>query len=218
MDDLDPEDPGELDDFIAAWEQVDREAVEVLCDALGGHQGLPPPATELVTAAARIREEMRADLYPLSWVRSAAGLERESLPDGDAELLLRCASATISLREETGLEIEEEASLLSLEHGDWLAAVIVTAREGAGCEASAEALADGVSHCPEVPLETELDIDEELHLEASFSTAVLAWAALGLIDRDERLTPLGAWALPRALARAWGGEFDPPTDSAGHGR
>lgn len=84
-------------------------------------------------------------------------------------------------------------------------------REGAGCEASGEALADAVSHCPEVPLEADLDIGEELHLEAAVSIAVLAWLALGLIDRDERLTPLGAWALPRALARAWGGEFDPQT-------
>lgn len=211
MADLDADDPDELDDFIAAWNEVDREAVEALRAALGGYHGRPPPAAELASAAARIREEMRADLYPLSWVRSAAALERGSLPDDGAELLLRCASATISPREQTGLEIEEEAALLSLEHADWLAAVIVTVREGAGHEASAEALADAVSHCPEVPLEAELGIDDELHLEAAFSTAALAWAALGLIDRDECLTPLGAWTLPRALARAWGGEFDPPT-------
>jgi hypothetical protein len=208
MDDLDP---GELDDFIAAWDEVDREAVELLCAALAGHRGLSPPAVELAAAAARIRDEIDADLFPLGWVHSAAALERGALPDDDIELMLRCAAATISPREETGLEIEEEAALLSLEHADWLAAAIVTVREGAGCEASGEALADAVNHCPEVSLEADLDIDEELHLEAAFSTAALAWLALGLVNRDERLTPLGVWALPRALARAWGGEFDPPT-------
>jgi hypothetical protein len=208
VDDLDPD---ELDDFIAAWDEVDREAVELLCAALAAHRGLPPSAVELSAAAARLREEIDADLFPLGWVHRAAALERETLPEDDAELVLRCAAATISPREETGLGIEEEAALLSLEHADWLAAVIVTVREGAGCEASGEALADAVNHCPEVPLEADLDLDEELHLEAAFSTAVLAWLALGLVDHDERLTPLGAWALPRALAQAWGGEFDPRT-------
>jgi hypothetical protein len=208
VDDLDPD---ELDDFIAAWDEVDREAVELLCAALAAHRGLPPPAAELAAAATLIREEIEADLLPLGWVHRAAALERGTLPDDDAELVLRCAAATISPREETGLEIEEEAALLSLEHADWLAAAIVTVREGAGCEVSGEALADAVNHCPEVPLEAALDIDEELHLEAAFSTAALAWLGLGLVDRDERLTTLGAWALPRALAQAWGGEFDPPT-------
>jgi len=208
MDDLDPD---ELDEFIAAWDEVDREAVDLLCAALDAHRGLPPPAAELAVAAARIREEIEADLFPLGWVHSAAALERGALPDDDAELVLRCAAATISPREETGLDIEEEAALLSLEHADWLAAVIVAVREGTGCEASGEALADAVSHCPEVPLGADLDIDEELHLEAAFSTTVLAWLALELVDRDERLTPLGAWVLPRALARAWGGEFDSRT-------
>lgn len=208
MDDLDPD---ELDEFIAAWDEVDREAVGLLCAALVGHRGLPPPAVELAAAAARIRAEIDAGLFPLSWVHSAAGLERDALPDDDVELMLRCAAATVSPREETGLGIEEEAALLSLEHADWLAATIVTVRGGAGREASGEGLADAVSHCPEVPLEADLDIGEELHLEAAFSTAVLAWLALGLVDRDERLTPLGGWTLPRALAQAWGGEFDPPT-------
>jgi hypothetical protein len=32
--------------------------------------------------------------------------------------------------------------------------------------------------------------------------------ALGVLDEDERLTRLGAWVLPRALARAWGSRFD----------
>ena len=122
----------ELDDFIAAWDEVDREAVESLCAALDAHRDLPPPAVELAAAAARVREEIDADLFPLGWVHSAAALERGALPDDDAELMLRCAAATISPREETGLGIEEEAALPSLEHADWLAAAIVTVREGGG--------------------------------------------------------------------------------------
>ena len=40
------------------------------------------------------------------------------------------------------------------------------------------------------------------------STVQLAWRGLGLIDRDDRLTEVGTWVLPRALARAWGVDFD----------
>jgi hypothetical protein len=45
-------------------------------------------------------------------------------------------------------------------------------------------------------------------LEAGMSTAQIAWVALGLIDRDDRLTDAGAWVLSRAPTRAWGVDFD----------
>jgi hypothetical protein len=37
---------------------------------------------------------------------------------------------------------------------------------------------------------------------------VPTWEAVGAVDADRRLTALGAWGLPRALARAWGSDFD----------
>ncbi len=79
-------------------------------------------------------------------------------------------------------------------------------RPGADC--SPEALVDGIRACPEVELDAGLDPDEEASLETAFWILALPWQVLGLTDRDQRLTTLGAWALPRALARAWGTDFD----------
>lgn len=57
-------------------------------------------------------------------------------------------------------------------------------------------------------LESGLDPDDEAHLETAFWILNLPWHALGVTDRDQRLTELGAWILPRALARAWDADFD----------
>jgi hypothetical protein len=53
-------------------------------------------------------------------------------------------------------------------------------------------------------------------LEAAFWIVSLPWHVLGLTDPDQRLTPLGAWLLPRALARAWGADFDQVPDEGRH--
>lgn len=45
--------------------------------------------------------------------------------------------------------------------------------------------------------------DGEPLAHAGFHTVELLWKALGGIDRDARLTPLGLWGLPEALLRAW---------------
>jgi hypothetical protein len=198
----------ELDEeWLAEWDQADRDAVEVLAGALPDHRGAPRPA-ELAAVAAAVRAALADDRGSLTWVRSAAGFENEQPPDDDAELLISSTAATISPREETGLDVEEEALLLSLEHADWLGAIVSLVRAGPGADASPDSLVEGIRTCPEVELESEIDIDDELALTAAFSIISLPWHLLGLTDRDERLTPLGAWVLPRALARAWQGHFD----------
>ena len=53
------------------------------------------------------------------------------------------------------------------------------------------------------------DPDEDAVVKLAFISVSLPWICLGFLDEDERLTALGAWALPRGLARAWGAEFDP---------
>ena len=47
-------------------------------------------------------------------------------------------------------------------------------------------------------------------VELAFELVSLPWSCLGLIEEDERLTALGAWALPRAFTRAWGRDPSPP--------
>jgi hypothetical protein len=196
------------DQWIAEWDQAERDAVEVLRNALRNHQGEPPPGDQLTEAAATVRKRLGDGGHPLVWVGRAAAMSNDPAPGDDAELLIRLTAATISPREETGLDVEEESLLLSLELADWLGAIISTVRDGPGTDASPHALVDGIHNCPEVVSESPLDPDEESHLEAAFWIIALQWQVLGLIDADQRLTQLGQWILPRALARGWGGNFD----------
>lgn len=206
-----PDEPDvDLDEeaFLEAWDEADREAAAILCSALDHLRGQPTPGEALAAVAGRLRDGLRERQHPFAWIRSAAGLETEPFPGSDVELVLRCAAATISPREETGLDPEEEATLLTLEHADWLGAIVSIVREGAGANASPEALVEGIRACPEVELEAGLDLDDEAHLQTAFWILALPWHVLGVTDRDERLTALGVWILPRALARAWGSDFD----------
>jgi hypothetical protein len=129
-----------------------------------------------------VRSRLREDGHPLDWVRQAAAMSNDPAPDDDAELLIRLTAATISPQEETGLDVQEAALLLSLEHADWLGAILSTVRDGPGADASPDALMNGTRNCPEVVSESDIDFDEESHLEAAFWIIALPWQVLGLID------------------------------------
>ncbi|MBV9197064.1 MAG: hypothetical protein JO168_23260 [Solirubrobacterales bacterium] len=195
------------DEWIEEWEQAERDAVALLRTALAEHRGKPAPADGLSAGAAEVRERLRVGEHPLDWVRQAAGLTGRAAVKDDAELLIRLTAATISAEEDSELDVEEASLLMSLELADWLGAIISAVRAGPYSDASPRALIDGVRNCPELELAADLD-DEESHLSAAFWIVALPWQLLGLTDRDQRLTEVGAWVLPRALARAWGGDFD----------
>jgi hypothetical protein len=204
-----PELDEELEEqWLEEWDRADQAAVEVLRGALPNHRGQSPPSAELALVAPGVRDGLQSGNHPFDWIRRAAGLSDEPPSEDAAELLIRCAAATISPQAETELDADEEALLLSLEHADWLGAIVTVARNGPGADASPDALVDGIRNCPEVALESDLDLDDESHLEAAFWIVALSWHVLGLTDRDQRLTALGKWVLPRALARAWDGSFD----------
>ena len=193
------------------WEEADRAAVDLLRRALADHVGAPAPAA-LSRAASTARTALAEDGHPFTWVREAADLDLSRLPADDAELLIRCTAATIAPQEMTSLADEDEATLASLEHADWLGAILSAVRAGAGSDAAPERLVAGISSCPEIHDVDDLDVDDESMLESAFWTLAMPWEVLGLIDADQRLTPVGVWVLPRALARAWNGSFD---ESAG---
>jgi hypothetical protein len=202
-------DDRELDQFIADWEAVDRQAARVLREALGEHRGVGIPDGDPDAISSRIREGLAAGVYPFDWIGRAAGLDREAPPDDGTELLLRCVAATISPREETGLDPEEEVMLSSIEHADWIGAIVSAVRAGRGADASTRALVAGIAACPEVEPGPGGDSEDEVaFLEAAYSVLAVPWRVLGMIDGEERLTDLGVWTLPRSLARAWGSDFD----------
>ena len=122
----------------------------MLCEALAEHRGAPIPPGEPEAIGPRIREGLAAGAYPFDWIGRAAGFDGEALPDDGTELLLRCTAATISPREETGLDPEEESMLISIEHADWLGAIVSAVRAGPGADASPRSLIAGIAACPEV--------------------------------------------------------------------
>jgi hypothetical protein len=177
----------------------------VVIQALSKFQGADMPAGPLAAATAQFAAGVGSSHYPYSWIGRAAGLEGE-LPRDEAELLVRVLAATISPEEETGLDAHEEASVIALELGDWAGAVIELVRAGPGTDASPSALVRAIDACPEVQ-GPATDTDDATVAATAFELVGFAWEAIGILDDQRGLTPLGAWALPRALTRAWGGGF-----------
>jgi hypothetical protein len=207
--DLDDEFGDELDqdteEFLAAWEAADANSAAILGEALAPKRGAPAPP--LANAAARLREDIAAGHDPAAWMHRGTGMGGR-LPEDDGELLIRCLEAVVGGPEDRGLEVQEETMLDTLEQADWLGAVVSLVRTGEGAPANPRAIVHGIETCPEVNVPAGIDDDERDHLETAFSIVSNAWFAAGCVDRDERLTAVGEWALPRALARAWGADFD----------
>jgi hypothetical protein len=203
FDELDEE---ELDRHLAACEELDREAAELLRRALRGERGRPAPSA-LAATADQVRAALSDGGYPFAWVLLAAALD-DDLPASDEELVVRAVAGTISPEEETGLDPEDAAAIGTTEHADWLGALVSVVRAGPGADASPEALVSGIEACPEVTIEGGVDPDERPLLEHAFELSTLPWSLVGILDEDRRLTEAGAWVLPRALARAWRSDFD----------
>jgi hypothetical protein len=201
--------------WFTEWQEADRRAAELLCEALSDRRGQPPPGAALGLAAAAVRARLAQAGDPFAWIRGVSGLQDEPAPGDDAELLIRCAAGTISPQQDAELELEQAALLVSLERPDWLGAVVGVVRAGAGADASPEGLVAALRDCPEVADQSDLDDDAEASVQTAFSIVSAPWEALELIDADEQLTALGEWVLPRALARAWGADFDRDPGHAG---
>lgn len=194
----------DLDAFVADWEAAERDAAKVVREALVELRGMPAPEGALGAAA----DQARAGLgrWPLDWPPRAAGFGART-PQDDGELLLDLIGATISPREATGLPSDDEASIASLELGDWAGTIIETVRAGPGAAADPEALVEAIDACPEID-GPPIDPAELSAYLLPFELVSPVWQAAGVLDDRRRLTELGAWLLPRALTRAWGVEFD----------
>src|SRR5215218_6531605 len=130
---------------------------------------------------------------------------RPPLPADDAALWLAAAGALIAMRGPSGLDPELEAAVMALELADWVGAVVGLVRGGVGANAEPAALVAAINDCPEV--EGTVDPDDADLVELAFEVVLPTWEAIDAVDVDRRLTDLGAWGLPRALARAWGSDL-----------
>lgn len=194
------------EEIIAALEAEEEAAVELLREALPELRGVEPPYAELGAASERLRAGITSGGWPYEHVALAAGWKANRLPDDDVKLWLGAAGGMVSPRQDMGMDLEEEAAIMSLKHGDWLGAVIELVRAGVGAAASPEKLVSYINDSPEV--EGAIDPDDEVLIRTSFELVLPAWEAAGAVDSARRLTALGRWGPPRALAWAWDYDFD----------
>jgi hypothetical protein len=191
------------DEFLEEWQQADRAAVELLREALPGVVAAPIPIPSLNEAAQRIRDHLAE--WPHRHLAAAADWGKEP-PADDEELWIQAAGSLISMNGESGLGSHEESSLMTLQHADWAGAVIGLARAGVGARAWPEDLFELADRCPEI--EGSYEADDREPIEFAFGLMVPVWEAVGALDEHRRLTELGHWGLPRALAWAWDGSLD----------
>jgi hypothetical protein len=209
LDDIDVAfDDEELD---AAWEAERAEALNLLRVALPEIRQLPLPRAALRDTAAALRPLLVRGGWTYSAMRGAAGWSPKRLPNDDLELWLGAVGGLIEPRDETGM-VEEESTLMALEVADWLGAVLGLVRAGVGAPAEPEDLLRYIDECPE--LDGERDADDDAVLLLAFEAVLPAWEAAAVVDRHRRLTDLGRWGLPRALAWAWSGDFYAPGTAA----
>jgi hypothetical protein len=199
------------DEFLAAWDAAEAHAVEVVRAALAHTIGLAPPKSALAAAVDRLRAGMGAGTWPYQHMRRAAGWRPRELPADDIELWLGATGGLISPRGETGLASEQENAIMSLEFADWLGAIVGLVRGGLGNSARPENLVRYIDVCPEV--DGSVDPADSSIIESAFDSVIPAWQAAGALDGDRRLTAIGRWGLPRALAWAWNGDLDRPPES-----
>lgn len=193
----------EEDEFLREWEEADKAAVTLLREAIPEAVDAKAPTEELRGAAQRIRAG-QAD-RPYRFAVGAAGWEGKP-PGEDRDLWIQTAGALIAMNGESGLGNHEEASLMALEHADWAGAVIGLVRSGVGTRSWPEDLFRFADECPEI--EGSYDPDDREAIEFGYELIVPVWEAIGALDEHRRLTALGSWGLPRALAWAWADDLD----------
>lgn len=193
----------DADEFLREWQETDQAAVRLLREALPDVVTATAPAGLLRGAAERIRAGITG--WPYRHLAAAAGWHGGP-PVHDVDLWPQAAGALIAMNGESGLGSHEESALMALQHADWAGAVIGLARAGIGARALPRDLFDFADRCPEI--DGGYEGDDRDQIELGFELMVPVWEELGALDGDQRLTSLGFWGLPRALAWAWGGALD----------
>ena len=208
------------DDLGLAWDAAERYAVTLLREALPEAQAVPVPVEELTAEAARFRSAARKSPYR-EVARAAWGQRsRKRSPADDTDLWLDAAGAMAAMQGHIGTDLRLLEPVTALRPADWAGAVIGLVRSGVNAIATAGDLVRYARGCPEItstngpgdeivaydPFAGGVVDDESLC--RGFEAALLVWEAIGAVSEQRWLTRLGWWGLPRALARAWNGDFD----------
>jgi hypothetical protein len=195
----------DFEDELEDWAADESASWAVVRAALAGVQRDLDEAA-LSAAATRLREQsadpLTADVAAL-W--AASSLDADDPPRDDLDLWMSLAAGVVSPRQDVGLPDDALAAWGALEPADWAGAVIEMVRAGPGVQVTPAEALEMIARCPEVEEDDLTDEGERVLLEG-LGVAVMLWKALGVLDTDGRLTPLGAWGLPESLQRAWDGE------------
>jgi len=170
-------------DLSLAWDAAERYGVALLREALPQALTEPVPAGELAVAAARFRSAVRKG--PYRQLARAAWGQRPSKrsPAGDLVRYARQYPETTSQADPGAHDTTYDRDHDHDAANDH--------------DAAYDPFAGGAAD------------DESLH--RGFEVALLSWEAIGAVSEQRWLTRLGWWGLPRALARAWHGDFDRTT-------
>ncbi len=196
------------EELLAAWAETDLLAAGLLRTMCADLLEEPPPLIELAEEAAALRRGVDASQWNVQYFDVACGW-RGAPPADDEQAWLQALASTISPSEDPGTPAEEQAAVFSLQHADWLGAVVGLVRRGVGAEFDAELWSTDITALPEIEDETDAPDDADSFV---IPVEVLAplWQALGVLDEGRRLTPLGRWGLPRALLSTWSGDGNRP--------
>lgn len=217
--------------WLAALEQVDRDAAGILRRALPWmwdevHPPVSPsgPLDQALRRAAsgdptctslrRAIDEVPADAVDV--VKWAAALEATFAPEPDWE-------AVDSDEDALAGDDDGTAAVLALQHADWLAIVLGLVRRGVGAEFTGEGVLRDLEEMDEVEGANEDPEGDLSVLDTAVEVLAPQWQVLGVLDDERRLTELGRWGLPRVLHDYWAGErrlvpdyepIDPETEKA----
>lgn len=186
---------------LTAWDASEVSSWKVVEHALANVQR-SVDAQALRAATADLRGHLNDEDPPYGVLWAAADLDEAGLPDNDEQCWLELAAAVVAPRDDVGLDVEAVAAWAALEPADWAGAVVELVRAGVGTPATPENLVALIAACPEIEDE-DLTAEDQAVLTQGLETVVTLWTALGALDADGRLTPLGHWGLPEALRLAW---------------
>jgi len=133
----------EDDALLAAWDDVDTDARELLAELLNDVGPRPCPEDALHAATATLRLQVREDSWRGELLRSCVG-DLGALPRDDRTLWTELASYAVTGGHldptEGPLTDDDHVAWMTLDHAAWIAAVATLAQLGPGAAADADAL------------------------------------------------------------------------------